>query len=65
MYYNFQSQKTNFNQILYFVSELNFKVSELEMIINEKENFNLNQNLQELQRIIEQINYCYHYIINN
>ena len=65
MYYNFQSQKNNFNKILDFVSELNIKVSELEIIINKKENFNLNQNLQELQRIIEQINYCYHYIINN
>ena len=64
MYYNFQSKKTNFNKILDFVSELNFKVSELEMNINEKDNLNLNQNLQELQRIFEQINYCYYYIIN-
>ena len=40
MYYNFQSQKNNFNKILDFVLELNFKVSELEMNINEKDNLN-------------------------
>jgi hypothetical protein len=65
MYYDFKWQENNLNKMLNFISELTFQVGELEINIIDIDNLSLNQNLQELHRIIEQINYFYHHIINN
>jgi hypothetical protein len=45
--------RNNLNKMLYFISELTFQVGELEINRIAKDKLSLNQNLQELHRIIE------------